>query len=329
MTFIIFNQKNMLKQIERLKLIYIFLQKNKSDANSILNFLNFNNASISLRQLQRDIIDIENSFIQDSEKLVISVGKYQKKFWEIQKIDNEIIKSKIKVGAVISKSKNDNDFSFINTNFYKSTYENQTDEILNKLQDVINNRKYIQIHDLKNDSTGDNYLFKINKIEFAPIYIIKHRDAIYISGVENKSKEVLIYEIRQFNKFKILNKEYDYYIFSNKVKLELDNRFGITKNINDEIYDITLEFSSVTGALITKYFWHHSQVFEKSNGNLIMKMRCGINRELIGWIFQWMYNVRIIDPPVLNDIYKKTINEITTNQKKNKPLVYRNIFEPK
>lgn len=319
----------MQKQLERLKLIYHFLQKNKADAKSILYFLVLNNASISLRQLQRDIVDVEKYFLQNSEKLQISVGKYQKKYWEILKIEDRNLKSKINENDANALSKNDNQYSYLDTNFYKTNPLNYTEEILNRLQDAITRCKFIQITDLKNDFTVDNYLFSINKIDFAPIFIIKHRNTLYVSGIENKSTNVLIYEIGQINNFKILNKEFDYNIFSNKVKLELDKRFGITKNINDEIYNLKLEFSSVTGALLTKYFWHHSQLFDKSNGNIIMTMECGINRELIGWLFQWMYNVRIIEPPILIDIYKKTLNEITSNQKKGKPLVYKNIFEPK
>ena len=57
-----------------------------------------------------------------------------------------------------------------------------------------------------------------------------------------------------------------------------------------------------------------------------MRLECGINRELLGWLFQWMYNIKIIEPPLLKDYYYKTLQEImNVNQTKN-PLVYKNIF---
>ncbi|MNG35937.1 hypothetical protein D3C85_1814520 [compost metagenome] len=59
-----------------------------------------------------------------------------------------------------------------------------------------------------------------------------------------------------------------------------------------------------------------------------MTMKCGINRELVGWIFQWMYNVRIIEPVILQDYYNQTLRKITGNGKSEKHLVYDNIFEP-
>ena len=96
-----------------------------------------------------------------------------------------------------------------------------------------------------------------------------------------------------------------------------------------KIYNIKIEFTSVTGALVSKYFWHHSQHFEKNKGNHILTMKCGINRELLGWIFQWMYNIRIVEPAILKEYYDKALDEMIVNRKNNIPFVYRNIFEPK
>jgi hypothetical protein len=318
----------MLKQLERLKIIYNFLLFNKVDSNKILNHLKSTNASISLRQLQRDLIDIEKYYISNTEKLIHSVGKQQKKYWEIQtNLDDQII-SKSKLAINTKKKKKRKESSIYKTNFYLTMSSKNNDEILFKLEDALSNCKLIQINELKNDITVDNYFFKLNKFEFAPISIVNHRGALHISGINYKSKEVLIYEIGQLHKFEIIDKKYNYNEIDKNVKLELDKRFGITKNINDETYNIVLEFASATGALVSKYFWHHSQVFEKSNGNVIMKMKCGINRELLGWLFQWMYNVRIVEPPLLIEIYKKSLIEIINNQRMKKPLVYRNIFEP-
>lgn len=60
-----------------------------------------------------------------------------------------------------------------------------------------------------------------------------------------------------------------------------------------------------------------------------MTIKCGINRELLGWLFQWMYNVRILEPAILQKYHDKTLDEMIVNRKSKKSLVYRNIFEPK
>jgi hypothetical protein len=73
----------MLKQTERLKLIYRFLKQNPADALSLLDYLKNNDAEISLRQLQRDMIEVENNFLQDNEKLLVKTEQHRRKVWQI------------------------------------------------------------------------------------------------------------------------------------------------------------------------------------------------------------------------------------------------------
>lgn len=351
----------MLKQTERLKVIYTFLKENSADANAILEFLKNSDAEISLRQLQRDLIEVEKVFIQSNEQLLVQIGQHRKKIWQIVNSDkknkfNQSTINTLYLAMLVNPNilmenrlsdvelfrdllqkginKNENQLSItqnqlINTHFYEITKDTIFNANINQLIRAVTNRKYIKIIELVNDYTVDNHQFKTDSVDFAPISIIYHRGAFLVSGIESKNQEAVIYEIGQLKKFKILDKGYNYEQLNNKIKTEFDKRFGITKNITDEVYDIVLEFTSVTGALVSKYFWHHSQHFEKKNGNWIMTMKCGINRELMGWIFQWMYNVRIIEPSILQDYYDKTLEEMIVNRKNKKSFRYRNIFEPK
>jgi hypothetical protein len=50
---------------------------------SLLDYLKNNDAEISLRQLQRDIIDVENNFLQDNEKLLVKSVQHRKKVWQV------------------------------------------------------------------------------------------------------------------------------------------------------------------------------------------------------------------------------------------------------
>ena len=107
----------------------------------------------------------------------------------------------------------------------------------------------------------------------------------------------------------------------------MDNRFGITDNMNNEIYDIEIEFSELTGEFVKHHFWHHSQNFSKlSTGNYVMTLRCGINRELVGWIFQWMSNARVIKPESLQELVKEKHREILDNYESDMPLSSNNSF---
>lgn len=353
----------MLKQIERLKIIYEFLKQTPADANTILEYLKNNEAEISLRQLQRDLIEVEKVFLQQNEQLLVKTEQHRKKVWQIIVINNKykftqntintlylamlvspnaLIENRlsdIKLFRELLKkainenenqlSINQNQSQLINTHFYEVTKDTIFNTNIDELIWAVTNRKHIKIIELINDYTVDNHQFKTNSIDFAPVSVMYHRGAFLVSGIESNNQEVVIYEIGQLKKIELLEKGYNYEQLSKRMKTELDKRFGITKNINNETYEMKIEFTSVTGALVSKYFWHHSQHFEKKSGNWIMTMKCGINRELLGWLFQWMYNIRIIEPQILQEYYDNTLDEMIDNRKNKKSFVYRNIFEPK
>lgn len=351
----------MLKQTERLKVIYDFLIEIPADANTILEYLKQNDAEISLRQLQRDLKEVEKVFLQANQKLEVNVVDYRKKIWKInsistkrklsQKVINTLHLAMLAQPNMLKENRNDhidlfknllqeelqkskkeivniNNQQLINSHFYEISKDVVFNANINDVIWAVTHKRNIQILELINDYTVDNHDFKTEKIDFAPVSILYHRGTFLVTGIENHKQEIAIYEIGQLKKIKILDKGYNYENNAKKIKIELDKRFGITKNINDEVYDIKIEFTSVTGALASKYFWHHSQHFEKKNGNYIMTMKCGINRELVGWIFQWMYNARVIEPTILQEYYNKTLDEMITNRKNKKPMVYKNIFEP-
>lgn len=352
----------MLKQTERLRVIYDFLKNTPSDSNTILEHLRQNEAEISLRQLQRDFTEIEKVFLRPNENMIVSVVGYRKKIWKINSIDtkrkltqksiNLLYLSILTQPNLLKEYKesdldlfkdlleqtvhqsdkiniNEGDQQLINSHFYEITKGVAFNTNIDNIIWALTHKKHIRIDELIDDVTVDNHVFKTARIDFAPVFIIYHRGTFLVSGIENRRQDIVIYEIGQLKKIQVLDKGYNYESLSKKIKTELDNRFGVTKNINDEVYHIKIEFSSTTGALVSRLFWHHSQHFEKKKGNYIMSMRCGINRELIGWIFQWMYNVRIIEPAILQEYYSKTLDEMIANSNTKKPLVYRNIFEPK
>ena len=205
-------------------------------------------------------------------------------------------------------------------------FENNID----KLIEAISTQNIILISRLKNDYTVDNHHQTTAVFEFIPVKIIYHRGAFLIAGfLKSNTAEIVLYEISQLEEFTIRKEKFNLKDLSKTLNDELDNRFGITKNIDDKVYDIKLEFTNITGSLVRKYTWHHSQKFILYEGNYIMTLKCGINRELLGWIFQWMYNVRILEPQQLIDVYKNSLVEMQSNRNLHTALKYKNIFEPK
>ena len=354
----------MIKQTERLKTIYLFLKQNPADAQSLLEYLKNNNAEISLRQLQRDLVDVENNFLQISEKLMVKTVQHRKKIWQIvitknqvhlnqstintlylsilvspnvflekRSADIDLFKKIIKQTIIDGQNKltiNHKQTQFINTHFYEVTKDDVFNQNIDQLIEAVMNRKYIKIIKLINDYTVDNFQLEDIIFNFAPVEILYHRGTFLVAGIKNGKKDVVIYEVGQLKQFAVLDRGFNFDLFSKNIKFELHKRFGITKNINNYEYDIELEFTAVTGALVSKFFWHETQQFKKINvGNWKMTLRCGINRELLGWLLQWMYNVRIIEPQILIEKYDHTLKEMISNRQNEKAFVYRNIFEPK
>lgn len=350
----------MANQLERLKIIYLYLKQTSADLKTISVYLDQKQASTSDRQLKRDLADVEKYFLTASEKLVITKEGLKNKYkisrsdelkaisqktintWQLMEVSGNVPvfeergNDQIKLHKILnniitltSGKQNLNDSGIINsTNFYTVKKDGKFNEVVDALLKAIRESVYIKIDKIIQDFTGTGINMESDKlnVKFAPVGIVYHRGDFFVQGIENK--KVVVYEVGQFQNIKLLKVGFTHNKYKKIVDSELEKRFGITENINKEVYDIVLEFSSITGALVSKYHWHQSQKFKKENNCWIMRMKCGINRELFGWIFQWMYNIRIIEPVILQDYYNQTLRKITVNGKSEKHLAYDNIFEP-
>jgi predicted DNA-binding transcriptional regulator YafY len=300
-----------MKQLERLLFLIKALKTKPCTTHELLAQLSKQNCNSSIRQLQRDFKDIA-LLLSDNETLK-SYRKDKLKYFFV-----EIIESDFKSA---NKSK-----TYRNTNFYVQSKSKHIDFNLNAIENAIKESKSIVISEIKNDETGDNNNFETKNIFFQPIQILIHRDSYYVGGYNIVKKCIQIFGINQIEKVALSNQ---CELLAERSKMfdeELNKRFGVTKNINEHTYKIALEVSSVLAGFIKNHHWHATQKFSKKNGNTIMHLECGINRELLGWLFQWMYNIRVVEPEILKFYYEKTINDIQNNNKSKATLVYRNLF---
>jgi predicted DNA-binding transcriptional regulator YafY len=300
-----------MKQLERLLFLIESLKAKQCTTHELLAQLSEQNSNSSIRQLQRDFKDI--ALLLSNNETLKTFRKDKFKYFFIDISENDFT------------SANENKI-YINTNFYVQSKSKHIDFNLNTIENAIKESKSIVISDIINDQTGDNNDFETKNIFFQPIQILIHRDSYYVGGYNIVKKCVQIFGINQIEKVKLSS-----YceLFPDVVKLfneELSNRFGVTKNIDSNTYTIVVEVSSVLAGFLKNNYWHHSQKFAKKNGNTIMYLKCGINRELMGWLFQWMYNIKIIEPPLLKEYYKAALNEIIFIDESKKSLVYKNIF---
>jgi predicted DNA-binding transcriptional regulator YafY len=305
-----------MNQINRLKQIYDLLIKKSHSYSDLILYFEKEKHTVGIRQLQRDLRELP-LVVKNDEKLI--------KFRNTEnKIHFKILKGKVKS----SKKKIEIENKIENSNFFNLLNRNSTEINLTILHEAINESKNILIKQLKNDVTGDNYKFNQKNIELIPIKIIKHRGSIYLGCYNVKEEKNQIYDILQF--IKIEKKERKSFLKLDDIytnfNTEISNRFGVSKNINEETYNIIIEFSNITGNFIKQHFWHESQKFTKRKNTIIMELNCGINRELIGWLFYWMYNCKIIAPDILKEYYIKSHQEIAKLYKDDQAFVYKNIF---
>jgi predicted DNA-binding transcriptional regulator YafY len=299
------------KQLERLLFLIKALKTKPCTTHELLAQLSKQNCNSSIRQLQRDFKDIA-LLLSDNETLK-SYRKDKLKYFFVEIIESDF------------KSINENK-TYRNTNFYVQPNSKHIDFNLNAIENAIKESKSIVISEIKNDETGDNNNFETKNIFFQPIQILIHRDSYYVGGYNIVKKCIQIFGINQIEKVALSNQ---CELLAERSKMfdeELNKRFGVTKNINEHTYKIALEVSSVLAGFIKNHHWHATQKFSKKNGNTIMHLECGINRELLGWLFQWMYNIRVVEPEILKFYYEKTINDIQNNNKSKATLVYRNLF---
>lgn len=296
-----------MKKSKRISTLLNQLKESKLSAYDLHTIFKNKNINISIRQIQRDINELENYL--DKTEILDKVKSEKKIFYFISK------KSKLNADKLNS----------IETFFYYPI-ENEIDTSINLFDTAINQRSAIIIRLIKNDLTGDNSNFEFEPFIFYPISIINHRNIKYIGGWNPQKKQIQIFGINQISEFSIEDKKFKMNKIKQKFHEELDKRFGVTKNIDENVYEIKIELSKVLANFIKSHYWHKTQKIIIKDNKTFLFLKCGINRELLGWLFQWMYNIRVIEPKILKDYYEKTIKEIQNNSVSKTPLVYRNIF---
>ena len=300
-----------MKQLERLIFLIKVLKAKPYSSHELIEQLSEQKSNRSIRQLQRDFKDLA-LLLSDNETLK-AFRKDKIKYFFIENNESSLYR------AIESKT-------YKNTNFYVQSKSKHIGFNLNAIENAINESKSIVISEIKNDETGDNNNFETKNIFFQPIQILIHRDSYYVGGYNIEKKCIQIFGINQIEKVALSNQCELLAERSKMFDVELNKRFGVTKNINNHTYKIVLEISSVLAGFIKNHHWHATQKFSKKNGNTLMHIDCGINRELLGWLFQWMYNIRVLEPEILIFHYNKTFKEIQNNNNSKATLVYRNLF---
>lgn len=299
--------------LSRLRHLRKILKNKPIDFKGIVESLSTKNIAVSTRQINRDLNALE-FILEDDEELAHFYTSGKKYFY---------INTSTNLGTTITKTSQD---GIKHSSFYnqKITVEIQTN--LDQIQKAIRQRSILEINLIKDDETGDNLELDSKKVKVCPIKLIYHRGTYYLASYNIKLKTVEVYGVRQLQDLVLGNVCKSFSKFESKVESELKSRFGVSKNINATVYDIEIKFTPALGRFIENHHWHHSQKITKEGAEYVLRLHCGINRELVGWLFQWMYNVKVVKPANLKKLYNTTINETKSTSENKTHFVYRNIF---
>jgi hypothetical protein len=349
-----------MKQLDRLKYIYKALSVTPQTVESLQNSLEGLDVSVSTRQLYRDLNDVSLYFLKDDEQLAQKSMEFNRKVWFINKqtdaaalsnydIDTYLIakaatpiglhlgrgESLQKIRTLLSNHLSNSKIeynanwdgnTFSSTHFYEIPYGPQFKATLNEIIWATSNRRSIEILSYDGDSVS---LFKSLKFpfKFNPVKFIYHRGGFFVAGLIASTNQCLVLDTFQIRTYKLSNDTFPVKKNLGIVDKNLGNRFGITQNMDEQTYQIILEFNAVTGTYVQTFFWHHTQKFEElESGNLQLTLNCGINRELLGWIYQWMGDVKIVAPPKLNDLYAEQL--LLIQKARHSDLTYSNNTQP-
>ncbi|RRO17777.1 WYL domain-containing protein [Flavobacteriaceae bacterium 14752] len=306
----------MSKYLKRLHDIQTWLRTEPLGISDILKRLEHQEMKVSRRQLNRDFSAIE-SMLEDEERLTHFFKAGQKYFYIHTKTPFKSERTAIETTEIY------------HTHFYNQILTDEIQFNLELIQSAIKEQKRLKIKLIKDDETSQNLDVDTENVVVCPVKIIYHRNSYYLACFNSKFKKVEVFGLRQLQKIESGKAFNNFKVLEERVIIELKTRFGVTKNINDKVYNIEIKFTPVLGRFIENHHWHESQNIKSVNGDYILYLKCGINRELMGWLFQWMYNVKIVKPLLLKQLYKKTLQESEMLVKDKTPFVYRNIFTDK
>ena len=352
----------MSEKSKRLMMIYSRLKSSPVTIEMLSSWAQKNDVQISSRTFYRDLYDLENSVILPNEKLVVAVGEKNRKTWKIEYVNHEqpltefdinsyVLFQKFLPLSIVSSRKDSHEKftslfykkysksqfeNFVDvaksqikaTHFYEGTVFTDYHKILDDCIWSIQNKRKMQLISINYDYTSLSKMVAFPQI-FYPVQILYHRGVVHVSGFLEDDNQLVVLGLDQIEQYKLTNDLFENKDYVNQLETALSKRFGITQNINDEVYEIEIILSERTGRFVTKLFWHETQQFEKlENGNFLMTMKCGLNRELVGWIFQWMSNAKVLKPELLKELVKEKYIEMVQLYDNDKLLVSNNSYRP-
>jgi hypothetical protein len=316
---------------------------------------------ISRRTLYRYLGTLASSIDFQGEKLVVYDNEFNKKVWKIACDESTIdlnrfdINSYAVLRSFIPKSlsgpgtgnlkkldkmvygmsgKNvrgnvdPNNLAFTGTDYTDASSTDAEHSILEEMMEAIQSHRKIRVDEFTWDVKFLPEGFE-TAMMVLPLRLLHHFGLIYVCVYVEEIDKISILPITGIISMSVTTFTFAPAQFYCRLKQYLDTTFGIIANYDDTVYNIEIEFTGTTGHYIEVMNWHSSQSFEHTtNGNIILRLRCGINRELIGFVLYYLNNARVLKPAKLKGMVVEKLKQTLNNYSPENELVYEtNICE--
>lgn len=333
----------MADHLERIIRIYNRLRRGPVTIEIISKWAKQAGIVVSDRQLYRDLEQLKRIALADGETVKEFINEKNKKTWKLEyrekseKLSSYDINSffllknfapfavlqerKVsieKFEKIIYKNFSKNNFQqyiqanelFLRkTNYKENMYGAEEHQKIEDLIWALHNKRVIIIEqDLIN--TANNAISKdVFPLEMFPVELVFHRGRIHLSGF-SKTNQFVIFGVDKGFHFTLTNENFNRKKLLPAYQNHFEKLFGISKPVNDKVYNVKLEFTKSFGESYKSFYWHHTQNWkELKNGNYLLCFRSSIGRELVGFIASGLAMVKVHQPKILKDLVLKKFKE--------------------
>ena len=203
---------------QRFHLLRQALLTNPMSLQELLDVYQAHGTSRSLRQMQRDLKELEQHGVATESLYAFFVGKT--KYYQLEKASE-----KERPQSLVHES-------IRPTNFYKPVITLHDEQKIALIQKAIANGERIGVSKIINDETGDNAQFETKQVELVPIELLLHRNNYYVGSYHLKRECVVFFNIKQMVSVFLPEKKGTPERYWEAYTQEVNKRFGVTKNID-------------------------------------------------------------------------------------------------
>lgn len=206
------------------------------------------------------------------------------------------------------------------TNYMENMYtEIEHQQIEDLIWAAHNNRIIVIDSDLLN--VANNHLPEdAFPLTVYPMELVFHRGRVHIGGFAPKYQKVVIYALDKDLKFHLTNESFSRKKITKVYTEKTKPLFGIS-DFKDKVFHVKLEFTRGFAESFKSFFWHESEEWTlMKNGNYMLHLRCGIGRELVGFIALGLDKIKIHQPKKLRDLMIEKYQQSALVNEKNLPI---------